>query len=123
MSGNRILVDTNILIYFLKGRPELDEVFGSFLPVISIITELELLSFHNLDEDEEQIIRDLIDSCEVLQISGQIKEAAIRIRRSTKLRLPDSMVAASAKIENIPLVTADIQFEKVKGLDLLLFKP
>ena len=44
MSGNRIFVDTNILIYFLIGDREVIEMISDKDIVISFITELELLA-------------------------------------------------------------------------------
>jgi predicted nucleic acid-binding protein len=50
MSGNRLFVDTNILLYFLKGDPEVIEMIYDRNLVISFITELELLAIPNISE-------------------------------------------------------------------------
>lgn len=57
MSGKRLCLDTNILLYFLKG---VIEMISDKDLVISFITELELLSFPKISPDsEETIIRTL----------------------------------------------------------------
>ena len=48
MSGSRLFVDTNILLYFLQGDREVIEMIADKNLVISFITELELLSFPKL---------------------------------------------------------------------------
>jgi predicted nucleic acid-binding protein len=45
MNGSKIFVDTNILLYFLKGDEEVIDMISDNEIVISFITELELLSF------------------------------------------------------------------------------
>jgi predicted nucleic acid-binding protein len=48
MNGSRIFVDTNILLYFLNGDPEVIDMISDKEIFISFITELELLSFPKL---------------------------------------------------------------------------
>jgi len=44
MIGNKLFVDTNILIYLLNGDKEITQILEGKQLVISIITELELLA-------------------------------------------------------------------------------
>ena len=57
MSGDRIFVDTNILIYLLKGDPEIAQMLDGKQLSISFITELELLSYPDLSKKEAKSIR------------------------------------------------------------------
>ena len=57
MSGNRIFVDTNILLYFLKGEQEILEMLSGKQIVVSFITQLELLSFPQISPDSEESIK------------------------------------------------------------------
>ena len=52
MSG-RILIDTNIFIYLTKGDENVIEFIQNKNIFVSFITELELLSFKNINSDEE----------------------------------------------------------------------
>ena len=52
MSGDRIFVDTNILIYLLQGDPEISQILDGRQLSISFITELELLSYPDLSKEE-----------------------------------------------------------------------
>ena len=120
MNGTNIFVDTNICIYLLNG----DEVIGDMLNnrnlFISIITEMELCTFQGYSAIE--IIKTFLDSITIINIDEGIKESAIKIRTESKLKLPDSIIAASAITNDMPLITADKDFKKIIGLDLILFE-
>jgi len=55
-------------------------------------------------------------------MNQQIKQSAIQIRRKTGLKLPDSIIAASAEFMGIFLLTADKDFNKLKSLNILQYK-
>ena len=56
MSGTDYLADTNAVLYFLSGNECMKPyVFSRF--AFSVISEMELLSFPKITEDEEARIR------------------------------------------------------------------
>lgn len=122
MSGTKILLDTNAVLYFLAG----DETLADFLDgksiSISIITELELLSFDKLTASEVRSIKSYIDSIEVLNLNELIKEETIQLRRRKLLKLPDAIIAATAKTMNLTLLTADQQFSSVDSLNVIIYE-
>ena len=123
MSGNKIFVDTNILIYFLKGEQEVIEIIGDKDVIISFVTELELLSFPELTGESEQIITDLLKDCTIIELNRKIKDLTIEFRKKTKLKIPDSIVAASAYYLNLPLLTADKQMRRIEEVDVIIYEP
>jgi hypothetical protein len=56
----------------------------------------------------------------VVDISPAIKRKVIDIRQKVKLKLPDAIIAASAIVLGLPVVTADKQFEKIPGLSAII---
>jgi len=96
-------------------------IIGTRQPCISLITEMELLSSPRLTSLEEKPIRSFINSCIVAGINNTIKEAAIKIRRETSLKLPDSIIAATAISLGFHLLTADTEFNKLKSLYILQY--
>jgi predicted nucleic acid-binding protein len=120
MSGDEIFLDTNACIYFLNG----DEVLADFLQgqriYISIITEIELFAFHGNNDASIEILNDFIDSITVLDIDKEIKTLTIQLRKTYKLKIPDTIIAASALALSLPIITADKVFKKIAGLDLIL---
>jgi len=121
MNGDKIFVDTNICIYLLNGDRVLAEFLQNQNVYISVITEMELYVFDN-NESSNKILDDFIASVNVLEIDDQIKRQTIKIRKSTKLKLPDSIIAAAALVNNIPFLTADKALKRVPDLDLILYE-
>ena len=122
MSGNRLFVDTNILIYLLQGEAEIQEMLHGKVVMMSFITEMELLSFPKITAREQKLIRDLINDCQVVELNEDIKLQAVALRKKHKLKLPDAIVAASSEYFNVPLLTADQDFSKIKEIDLIRYE-
>ena len=108
------VLDTNILIYLLEGRLQ-GELPTSGL-CVSVITEIELLSYDQLTETQEVRIRDLIARLTVIGLTPQVKEAAIRLRKATRLTIPDAIIAATALSLNAELFTNDDRLMTLPGL-------
>ena len=65
---------------------------------------------------EDAKIRNFISLCEVINLSDSIREKTIQIRRTYRTKLPDSIIAGTAIICNVPLITADTGIFKVEEL-------
>lgn len=115
------LVDTNFVIYYLRGD---DSIAGYELYrfAASVITELELLVKPDLSATAEAAIRQFLASCPIFDLSSAVKDRAILIARQHRLKLPDALIAATALVADLPLVTADRQFTRVADLNLLLLE-
>lgn len=120
---DRILVDTNVIIYVLHGNRELASLIHSKYAYLSVISELELLSFPKIEKKEEFVIQSFIKEMNLIGLNDVIKRETIRLRRAYGLKLPDSIIAATALYLNCPLITADGDFSKVSELDLRLVNP
>ena len=66
--------------------------------------------------------KDLINDCFIIEMDYKIKTKCIEIRNKYKLKIPNAIIAASAIVYNLPLITSDKEFEKVKELDLIFIK-
>uniref|UniRef100_UPI00404988B6 type II toxin-antitoxin system VapC family toxin n=1 Tax=Fulvivirga sp. TaxID=1931237 RepID=UPI00404988B6 len=121
MNGNKLFVDTNILIYLLNGDSEISQILDGKQLVISVITELELLALPNLSKEEQDIIQQLIGECQVININSSIKKVTVELRKSRKLKLPDAIVAATSFYSKLPLLTADKSFGKIEELDVIIY--
>lgn len=122
MNGNRLFVDTNILLYFLKGDSEVIEMISDKDLLISFITELELLSFPIVASGSEKSIKGLLKNCSIIDLSQEIKDLTIEFRRKSKLKLPDAIIAATAYYHKLPLLTSDKQFRKVEELNIIIYE-
>lgn len=115
------IADTNFLIYVQEGHaivePFLIYDFG-----ISFVTEVELLGFKGITYTQQQQLTQLIDDCFGIGWNHHIREQTINLRQQYAIKLPDAIIAATAVAYDIPLITADQGFEKIKELDLILIK-
>ena len=122
MSGTDIFIDTNICIYLLNGDTVLAEMLQDQSIYISVITEIELYAYHGNTPASIKKLDAFIQSVYVIDLDAFVKETTIQIRKSTKLKLPDSIIAASALKNDMPLITADKAFERLNGLDLIIYE-
>ena len=122
MNGNNILLDTNTVLYFLSGDQTVADFIQEKKLFISIITELELLSYKNLTTKEIKVIRTFLKEIQIENISQKIKEESIKIRRSSNLKLPDCIIAATSISLQIPIFSADKDLKNIEGLDFIFYE-
>jgi predicted nucleic acid-binding protein len=123
MNGTELVLDTNILIYLSGGNKSVEEFLAGKQPVISFITEMELLSWPSLSPKDLKMVKMMIADCKVISLNDAIRDEAISIRRRTKLKLPDAIVAATAKFCGLTLVSADAHMKRVEDIDLIYLVP
>lgn len=118
MSGNKILLDTNAVLYFLGGKLKANTLpAGNF--IISFINELELLSYPNLSKSEENKIEEFIHSIDVLDMNTLIKQETIILRKKYRIKLPDAIICATALVHEASLLTLDNNLSKIKEIKLI----
>ena len=99
-------------------KPYLSSYIG-----LSVISEMELLSFSGITSFDEERIRSLIQDCFVLFLTENVKNKTIALRRAYKIKLPDAIIVATAIENKLQLITADKRLKQVRELNLLLIEP
>jgi len=122
MSGINLLTDTNIILYLLGGDKDLVGILSGRIVHLSFINELELLSFPQLSTDDTQIIREFLKETIIIDINESIKANTIHLRTKYNLKLPDAIVAATARFLQIPLLTADKDFKQITEIPILFYE-
>ena len=122
MSGNSIFLDTNTVLYFLSGDETLSDFINDKMLYISVITEMELLSYDRIGAKEMKVLAGFIREIQVVNINQEIKDTTIKIRKASKLKLPDCIIAASSIALKIPLITADKGIKNIEGLDIIYYE-
>jgi len=122
MNGKDIVLDTNILLYFLNGDLNVRQFFNDYNPIISFITELELLSAPEISDNEKLLIAELIKDLTVIKYSDTHKTDIIKVRAKKRLKLPDAIIASLAITLDLPLVTADKALKNIDALNLIFYK-
>lgn len=120
----RYLIDSNIVSdYFsenlTKGFLDFLDPIMSASPGLSVISQIELLSW-KADPTIELLIQEFIGESRVLDLSKEIISSCIAIRRNYSIKTPDAIIAATASVEDLVLITRNTRdFSKIKGLRIL----
>ncbi len=73
------VLDTNAILYLLGGK--LAQPLPSAQYFISVISEMELLSYPTLDEAALTQIRSFLSEVVTIELTDEVRELAIRLRR------------------------------------------
>jgi len=110
MNGTKIVLDTNAAIKLLEKQFILTSLglnIDEAQFFTSVIVRMELLSKREMQEEEKQRIMSFLGDLTVLPLDEAIECKAIEIRRTTKLKLPDSIIAATSIVLDAILFTND----------------
>ena len=108
-----LLVDTDIFVDHLRGAHELKPKQHRLF--YSVITRAELFAGTTASD----AVARLLSAFRELPVDRSVAERAGRIRRESGLRLPDALLAATALVHDLALVTRNRRhFDPVRGLRL-----
>ena len=122
MSGSSLLIDTNIALYLLNGDTTIAELLNGRDVHVSFITELELLGFQDIKEEDRSIIEELLNNCIIVDLNQAIKRITVDLKQKYKLKLPDAIIAATSIYMNLPLISADKDFERISDLQFIRYE-
>ncbi len=122
MNGNSLVLDTNIVLYLLNGDMVLSALLYHKKLYISFISQLELLGFKGISLKQQTEISRFIQDCIVIDINEDIKREVILLRKTSKLKLPDSIVLATARYLSLPLITSDIDFRSIEFPEIIIYE-
>lgn len=120
-SGINLVLDTNVIIAVLNGNEIAIELVDGCNLYLSFITELEVQSFSRISEQEKRSLRSFLKECTIIDVNTEIKKECIELRSQYHLKLPDALIAATAKYLDLPLISADKTFNKIKEITLIQF--
>ena len=89
------------------------------IPNISVITEIEALSWIAPNKVYEMIIKEFIKDANILPLTKKVVAECIQIRRSKKIKTPDAIIAATAIIYDLTLITNDNDFKNIRHLQTI----
>ena len=121
MSGRKLLLDSNIVIYLAK-KQLLPEAFllSDDILFVSDITLMETLGYPFADATEKQETENLVSILIRVPIDDAIVQKVITIRQNQRIKLPDAIIATTALLHDCILVTRDItDFSGLSGLAVL----
>ena len=124
--GIKYIWDTNTAIYYLQQQfpPEAEKFIDDSLqeeqPCISAITEIELLSWKTASEKDLEVVQNFVNDILVIELEKPIKHKAAELRKQLKIKLPDAIIAATALVYDLTLVTRNTKdFENISGFRIV----
>jgi predicted nucleic acid-binding protein len=120
MNGTDFLIDTNIIIYLTKKRLKTSDFAkkdGNLY--ISSISYIETLGYSFRSQNEEREVAEFCEMFERIFLTREIERQTILIRKSNKIKLPDAIIAATAMVYSLTLVTHNVDdFKNIQGLKI-----
>ena len=120
----RYLIDTNVIAnYTAEKFPEKAMNFLANViderPNISVITKIETLSWRSAIIQEEENVKAFVNISTIFALSDMIVDKCIEIRRNSRIKTPDAIIAATAMVYGFTLLTSDFDFKRIPNLQLL----
>ena len=120
-----VLVDTDILINFLRGREKartfLSSLINESIIYCSVVTAAEI--FAGMKEHEREKTTDLLDSLNIIDVTREIAEKAGSYKSSIKsheLELDDCFIAATAFARNAVIATGNGKHYPMDDIDKII---
>ncbi|MCY7327970.1 MAG: type II toxin-antitoxin system VapC family toxin [Saprospiraceae bacterium] len=122
----KYLLDSNTIIYYMDGTltPHgfafVLAAFQSQECAVSIISKIEVLGFPFPSETQMEKAEKLLASLPIHAITDEVVEKTIEIRRSRKPKVADAIIAATAILQGLQLISRNEKdFKNLPGLDLI----
>ena len=110
MNGNKIVLDTNVIIFASKQQLYFDKLLENYDDVfVSIITYTEVYGYNFGNAIEKQLLDAFFENIEIIDVDTAIAQIVIDYRTVSlkKIKLPDAIILATAKKLNSTLLTDD----------------
>lgn len=124
--GIKYLWDTNTAIYYLQQQfpPDaekfMDDLVKDEQPVISAITEIELLCWKTTTKKDLDVLHNFINDALVIELEQPIKLKTADIRKAHRIKLPDAIIAATAVVADLTLLSRNISdFNNINELKII----
>lgn len=123
MSG-RLFLDTNAIIALMSGNYNVLQLVNQATWIgISVVSEIEFLSFSKLSEKDKALFQKFKQRVEIIDLESSnslLINTICEIRTQHKLKLPDATIAATALLSNALILSNDKIFSEI-GLENQMF--
>ena len=99
-----MLIDSNVIIYAAQPHHiDLRQFIDEITPSVSVVSYIEVLGYHKLEEDERQYLEQFFQKTEILPLSDTV------MHQQRRMSLEDAIIAATAIAHDRILVTHNVQ--------------
>ncbi|WP_128546891.1 type II toxin-antitoxin system VapC family toxin [Larkinella soli] len=118
-----MILDSNVIIYSILPKYDSLRKFlkeNESILKVSSITRIETLGFHRLTPDEKVKFEGFFQIVPDITISEAVIQEAIRLRQQRKRSTGDAIIAATALLHHLPLLTNNAgDFTDIPGLNVI----
>ena len=87
---------------------------------ISVINQIEMLGFNPSNPADLLPFEELVVTVEILPLSEAVVKEAIFLRKTHKIKLLDAVVAATARVHGLSLITRnESDFKRIPNLAMI----
>lgn len=122
------LIDSSALILYFNDAVSTEslslikQAIEEGTAALSVITRAEVLAWPSHTPASIEAALAGMVGFEQLGVDAATADEAARIRRAHNIKLPDALIAATATLRGLPVVTANFSdFERVDGLKVIRF--
>ena len=119
------LLDSNAVMGYLNqdATPGFIEQIEQALvegATVSVITTIDVLGWRGHDSTSRTSAENLLRCMNEIPLSVPVVQQTIALRSQYSIKLPDAVIAATALIANLTLMTRNqADFERIAGLDIV----
>lgn len=116
-----MLLDSNLVIYAaLPEHGPLRRFIDENEPSVSAITYVEVLGYHGLTDRQRRGFESFFVAAPILPLDEEVLERATQLRQTKRIKLGDSLVAATALQHSLTLATHNVaDFQWIEELDVV----
>ena len=121
--GKGYLLDSNTVIdyigglYSAKAKQWINQLIDEEINV-SVITKIEVLSFNPDKDDNYPILVEFFEASTIFELSDEIVNKTILIHQKQKIKLPDAVIASTALVNGLILVSRNTKdFKNISDLE------
>ena len=125
-----MIIDTDVLIWYMRGNKKaynvIEKKYGFF---VSVVTYIELVQGMRNKTELSELRRAFREwNTKILYINEEISSKAMfyieRHYLSHSLQLADALIASTALVNGLPILTGnDKHYKMIKELEFLKFRP
>ncbi len=120
--GKRYLIDSNAIIDFCNGKLPTNgrNFMMGVSPEISIVTNIELFATKNISSEEYELLEKFVAFSVKHDVNKDLIDTKIMVRQTYKIKLPDAIIAATALVYNLTLISRNTKdFDGIDGLQFI----
>lgn len=119
--GQGFLIDTNVIIDYTSnliadnGSAFVENIFNTAFN-ISVVVKIEVLGYNDAPA-KMRLLEDFLASATIIPLDDTVTQKTIGLRRAGKIKLGDAVIAATALVHGLVIVTRNTaDFKNIEGI-------